>query len=42
MKILERETNSLLRNRIWPKLNIIKADVYILVTNKFEQNQINS
>ena len=43
MKILWRGRGaySLLRNRIWPKLNIIKADVYmyILVTNKFEQDQ---
>ena len=29
-------------NRIWPKLNIIKADVFILITNKFEQDESNS
>ena len=36
---MKRGANSLLRNQIWPKLYIIKADVYILATNKFEQNQ---
>ena len=29
-------------NRIWPKLSIIKADVFILITNKFEQDESNS
>ena len=42
MKILRRGANSLPRNRIWLKLNIIKADLYMLVTNKFEQDKINS
>ena len=38
-KMMKRGANCLLRNQIWPKLYIIKADVYILATNKFEQNQ---
>ena len=42
MKIKERGANFLFRNRIWLKHNIIKADVYTLVTNKFGQNKINS
>ena len=42
MKILGRGANSLPRNRIWLKLNIIKTDLYMLVTNKFEQDKINS
>ena len=42
MKTLGRGGNSLFRNRIWSKLNMIKADVYIQVTNKFERKQINS
>ena len=36
MKRFGRGVNSLLRNRIWPKLKKIEADVYSLVTNKFE------